>query len=82
MDFLNAISQVKTMWLKHKCLFSQNAQIFRVSDPKYKTTGPCFLSVKAKAELTDRHPSLCRTCAQSWDAAAEKSNKHWNFEAR
>ena len=35
-----------------------------------------------RPELTDGQPSLFRTCAQSWNAAATKFDKHGNFEAR
>ena len=35
-----------------------------------------------RPELTDGHPSLFPTCAQSWNAAATKFDKHGNFEAR
>ena len=43
---------------------------------------PVSYQSKQRPELTDGHPSLFRTCAQSWNAAATKFDKHGNFEAR
>ena len=43
---------------------------------------PVSYHSKQRRELTDGHPSLFRTCAQSWNAAATKFDRHGNFEAR
>ena len=40
---------------------------------------PVSYQSKQRPGLTDGHLSLFRTCAQSWDAAATKFDKHGNF---
>ena len=65
------------------CLFSWNSHTFWVSTRKFWTQWILVsYQLKQRPELTDRYRSLFCTCAQSWDAAATKSNKHGNFEAR
>ena len=83
-EFRSFVPQLKVLVTETqafvRCLFSRNVQSFRVSTRKFWTQRvPVSSQSKQRLELTDGHPSLFRTCAQSCNAAATKIQGTWKL---